>query len=81
MAKDPQNSTTRSLLTGSAQSVTNSVERASRYLKDRPEPSTPPSQRKNFTRKKRPEVDGVEEPPAEPRANTAEIDGEEEGEG
>jgi hypothetical protein len=66
-------------LTGTAQSVTNSVERASGFLKDHPETSKPPSQRKNFTRKKRSKVD--EEPPAEPEANKLEIDGEEEDEG
>jgi hypothetical protein len=80
MAKDPQKPTPRSLLTGTAQSVTNSVERASGFLKDRPETSKPPSQRRSFSRKKRPEVDGVEEPTAEPRANKAEVNGEEEGE-
>jgi hypothetical protein len=60
--------------------VTNSVERASGFLKDRPEFARPPSQRKNFSRKKRPELDGVEEPPAEPEANKAKTNGEGEGE-
>src|SRR5215213_7951455 len=63
MAKDPQGEKprARSPLTGTAQPVTNSVERARRFLKDHPEPHAAPSKRKSV-RPKRPELD--EEPGA-----------------
>lgn len=80
MAKNPQRDkpTARAILTGTAQSVTNSVERARGYFKDTPEPTRPPSkQRKNF-RTKRVEIDGEQEPTAEREANKPELDGEEE---
>jgi hypothetical protein len=83
MASDPKRDkqSTRTLLTGTAQPVTNTVERAREHFKGHPEPSRPPSkERKNF-RKRKPEIDGVEEGPAEPEANRPESDGEEEGTG
>ena len=68
MSKDPQQRT-RPVLTGTAQPVTNSVERARAFLKERPEPSRPPAaQRKNF-RQRKPEPEGGGEPSAEPAAN------------
>ena len=60
MAKDPQGT----ILTGAAQPVTNSVERARGFLKDREEPHAPPSKRKKFRRTK-PKTDEEREPPAE----------------
>ena len=49
----PDKSTPRTILTGAAQPVTNSVERARKLLGDRPEPSAPPPrERKNFRPKK-----------------------------
>jgi hypothetical protein len=49
----PDKSTPRTILTGAAQPVTNSVERARKLLGDRPEPSAPPPrERKNFRPRK-----------------------------
>jgi hypothetical protein len=84
MAKDPKDPpvkpTTRSPLTGTAQSVTNSVERARGFFKDHPEPSAPPQQpRKSFRTARKPEVDGIEEPTSDTDAEKPEVDGEEEG--
>ena len=50
MAKEPDKPARRNILTGAAQPVTDSVERARDYLKDRPEPSHRPSTRKNWRR-------------------------------
>ena len=77
MAKDPDKPSPRSLLTGTAQSVTNSVERAREHFKGHPEPGAPASKaRKNFrTRKTEPDV--AEEPAGEPEDNKPERNGEE----
>ncbi len=80
MAKEPEKPRSRTILTGTARRVTDSVERAREYLKDRPEPfrseSTKP---KSFSlRWKKPEVDLDEKPP--PDAPEPEGDGGEEGE-
>ena len=72
MAKEPDKPGRRTILTGTAQPVTNSVERAQGFLKDHPEPSPKPSTKRN--RKRR------EEQPPEPETNTPESKGEE-GEG
>jgi len=82
MAKDPQPTkpSTRTILTGTAQSVTNSVERAREYFKGHAEPTAPPKERKNFRRSK-PTGDQVEEPNTEPDDTKPERAGErEEGE-
>jgi nucleoside-diphosphate-sugar epimerase len=50
VAKEPDKPARRNILTGAAQPVTDSVERARDYLKDRPESSRPPSTRKNRRR-------------------------------
>jgi len=76
MAKEPEKPARRQILTGTAQPVTNSVERARGYLKDRPEPSRPPEPTRRGYSYKRPEIDGEREPPAE--RETAEVDGVEE---
>jgi hypothetical protein len=72
MAKEPDKPRARTILTGAAQPVSNSVERARAYLKDRPGPSSPPSRRK--AARKRP-LEIVEESP--PEGDTAELEGEE----
>jgi hypothetical protein len=78
MAKEPDRPRTKTILTGSAQPVTNSVERARGYLQHRPEPSYPPSTaRKNF-RKRKPESHREENPEAQPRTDEPESDGKEE---
>jgi hypothetical protein len=73
MAKDPEREkpTARRPLTGTAQPVTNSVERARGFLKDRPEPHGAPSKRKSV-RAKEPQAD------EEPEATTPGSDGEQE---
>ena len=73
MAKDPQSDKpiARRPLTGTAQPVTNSVERARGFLKDRPEPHAAPSKRKSV-RATKPETD------EEPEATTPDSDGEQE---
>ena len=80
MARDPpgEKPRARSPLTGTAQPVTNSVERARRFLKDHPEPHAAPSKRKSF-RPKRPELE--EEPEATtPDPDMPDSDGEPESE-
>ena len=80
MAKDPERDKpiARRPLTGTAQPVTNSVERARRFLKDRPEPHAAPSKRKSF-RPKRPELE--EAPQATtPDPNMPDSDGDPESE-
>ena len=72
MAKDPQGDKPipRTPLTGTAQPVTNTVERVRGFFKDRPEPSRPPStERKNFRKKPKAEDD---EPTPEPQENEPE---------
>jgi hypothetical protein len=61
MAKEPERDkpTARRPLTGTAQSVTNSVERARGFLKDRLEPNAAPSKGKGI-RAPKPEIE--EEP-------------------
>jgi hypothetical protein len=60
----------RAILTGTAQRVADSVERARGYLKDRPEPSRPPSmQRKSFPRRS---MEAEQEATAEPAVSKAE---------
>ncbi len=65
MAKDPDKRF-RTLPTGAAQSVTNSVERAREHFKGHPEPTAPASTHKNFRTRK---PDQVEEPTTEPDDN------------
>jgi len=73
MAKEPEREKpiARRPVTGTAQPVTNSVERARGFLKDRPEPHAAPSKRKGV-RAKKPETD------EEPAATTSDSDGEQE---
>jgi hypothetical protein len=79
MAKEPERPRTKTILTGSAQPVTNSVERARGYLQHRPEPSYAPSAtRKNF-RKRKPEGPREENPAAQPRTDEAQSDSKGEG--
>ena len=80
MAKDPSppRPPKRPLLTGTAQPVANSVERAMGYLKGRPEPARPASKERKSFKTKRAQVDGEDEPPAEPVANDPQLDGEDE---
>ena len=60
MVKDPK-APPRTILTGTAQSVSNSVERARGYFKGHPETTAaPPQARKNFRRSK-PKANEVEE--------------------
>ena len=71
MASEPKRDkpNPRSLLTGTAQPVTNSVARATEHFKGHPERTAPPAkERKNF-RTRRPE--------AEPEADTPDGDSEE----
>ena len=62
MAKDPKDprAPPRTLLTGTARSVSNSVERARGHFKGHPETAAPPKGRKNFRRSK-PKANEVEE--------------------
>ena len=73
MAKEPERDKpmARRPLTGTAQPVTNSVERAREFLKNRPEPHAAPSKRKSF-RAKKPEIE------EEPEATTPDSEGEQE---
>jgi len=61
MAKDPK-APPRTILTGTAQSVSNSVERARGYFKSHPDATAapPPKERKNFRRSK-PKADEADE--------------------
>ena len=78
--KGPKPMIKHPLPTGAAQPVTDAVERVRAIFKDRSEPAAPPQKRSNF-RKRKPEVDGVEESSAASDADKPEIDGvEEEGE-
>jgi hypothetical protein len=70
MAKEPEKPARRNILTGAAQPVTNSVERARGFLKDREEPHAPPSKRQTFRRTK-PESDDEKEPPGEDEGKPA----------
>jgi len=73
MAREPDKPAKRTILTGTAQPVMNSVERAREYLKDRPEPFRPEStKRKNFRTTKKPEKDQDEEPPTQVAENRGE---------
>jgi len=77
MAKEPDKPARRNVLTGTAQPVTDSVERARGYFKDRPEPSRPPSTRKNWRREPKREEgerESVESPASEPDSDDAEED-------
>ena len=62
------------LPTGVAQPVMNSVERVRAIFKDRPEPAAPPQKERSNLRRRKPEVDGVEESSAAD-ADKPEIDG------
>jgi hypothetical protein len=78
MISDPKRvKSTRSLLTGTARPVTNSVERAREYFKGHPaSTAAPEKERKNFRKKRR--EDEAEESPTEPNTDKPEREGEEE---
>jgi hypothetical protein len=54
MAKEPDKPVRRTILTGTAQPVTNSVERAQGFLKGHSEPSPKPSTKRNRRRREEP---------------------------
>ena len=65
------------LPTGAAQPVTDTVNRVRAIFKDRSEPAAPPQKRSNF-RKRKPELDEIEEPSAAGDADKPDTDGVEE---
>lgn len=73
--KGPKPMIKHPLPTGVAQPVTNSVERVRAIFKDRSEPAAPPQKERSNFRKRKPEVDGVEESSAASDADKPEIDG------
>ena len=81
MVSDPKRvkPSTRTLLTGTAQSVTNTVERAREHFKGHPEPSRPPSKDRKNRRTRKPETEEAQHPPGMPRANSPEGQDEEGG--
>ena len=78
MASNPERDKpkTRSLLTGTAQPVTNSVARAMEHFKRHPERTAPPTKERKSFHTKRPADDDAEESGPEPEADTPEADSE-----
>ena len=69
MASDPKRNKAnpRSLLTGTAQPVTNSVARATEHFKGHPERTASPAKERKSFRTKRPAIDNAEGPRPEPQ--------------
>ena len=61
---------TRALLTGAAQPMTNGVERAHEHFKHHLEPSQPPSKERPNFRTRKPEAKSAEELAGEPQADS-----------
>jgi hypothetical protein len=82
MASNPERDKpkTRSLLTGTAQPVTNSVARAMEHFKRHPERMAPPTKERKTVHAKRPAHDDAEEALPEPEADTPETDSEDQDE-
>ena len=71
---------TRSLLTGTAQPVTNSVARAMEHFRRHPERMAPPTKERKTFHAKRPANDDAEEALPEPEADTPGTDSEDQDE-
>jgi hypothetical protein len=82
MASNPERDKpkTRSLLTGTAQPVKNSVARAMEHFKRHPDPTVPPAKERKTLRTKRPADNDAEEAQPEAEADTPEANSEDQDE-